>query len=136
MKLEIKNKYELLALHKIFLEAKYNGSPEDYTIQSSPLVRDIYERVFELLLEDEKANPPRTISKNPETWNDWRQLGKHSHRIEHLKARLALIDSSTWCNMPQSNKQEYIELLACPLLAEQEQITELISYANELHENH
>ena len=39
MKLEFKEKWELLALHKVFMEAKYNESPDNYDVQGSPIVK-------------------------------------------------------------------------------------------------
>ena len=133
MNLEIKNKHELIALHKIFMEAKYGSAEVDISLQGSPLVRDLYQRIFELLIEEEKKNPPRAIKKEPETWDNWRKLEGHSHRLEFLKSRLRLLDRNNWSKMDENTKKEYIECLVCPLIANSKEIKDLTDYADKNH---
>lgn len=56
--------YELLALHKALLEAKFHTDPDNEEISGSPLVANTCIQVRDLLLQSEKAAQ----------WEDWFQL--------------------------------------------------------------
>ena len=128
MNLEFKEKWELLALHKVFMEAKYNESPENYDVQGSPIVEGLYERVFELLLST-------CSEKEQQSWKDWRKLETHEHRIPVLKSRLKAIHSSNWPKKTEG-KEAYIKSLVSPLIPSENQINELVAYGDSIHKNH
>ena len=128
MNLEFKEKWELLALHKVFMEAKYHESPDNFDVQGSPIVEDLYERVFQLLLST-------CSDKEQESWKNWRNLDSHEHRIPNLKSRLKAIHSSNWPK-DLEDKIDYVKSLVSPLIASDEKISELVSYGNSVHDNH
>ena len=133
MNLELNNKGELLALHRLFLEAKYNNSPVDHVIHSSPIVKDIYERLHQLLVEEDEKNPPRTITGRSQGWLEWRQLELHVDKIDIIKQRLKDRYSSHWNEMSHESQVETIENLACPLIPTVELINELSEFASSLN---
>ena len=130
MNLELKDKWELLALHKIIFEAKYSESPDNLDVQGSPLAKDIYEKVFSLLIEQCKSEGDLL---KVEQWHAWRKLENHPDRLENLKTRLRAIHFSSWVPLNRKDKVDYIECLVSPLLPNAESTEELISYANSLH---
>lgn len=125
MNLELADKYEVLALHRIFFEAKYNSGPEDLDVQASPFSRSIYERVFDLLIETSDED-------EAQTWRSWRSLDRHSHRIPNLKERIESIHPSNW---PDSDdgKRDFIVALCSPLLPNDTQIADLIAVGDRAH---
>jgi len=53
------DKWELLALHRVFIEAKFSEDPNDRDILASPIVCKMYERIFS------------ELKKSEEKWDDW-----------------------------------------------------------------
>ena len=119
--MKLKNEFETLALHRIFMEAKYNEAPIDLDVPFSPIVHDLYERLFELI-EDKEA------------WGEWRKLSNHVHRIPVLEKRLRMMNSNHWNKKTIDEKRITIKYLLVPLTGTSVEITNLIEYANKVHE--
>jgi len=130
MNLEIDGKWELIALHRIILEAKYNESPVDLDVQGSPFSKFIYEKVFSLLIDHYESEGDK---KEVERWLDWRKLDGNSLQIDNLKNRLSIIHSSNWAPLSDENKVEYINCLTTPYLASETLVQELVEFADNVH---
>ena len=73
MGLIISDYFELLALHKTILEAKFSTEPNDDSISGSPLVADICNRVVDeiILIEQKRDNDSK------ERWTEWLKITNH-----------------------------------------------------------
>lgn len=62
--------YELLALHKALIEAKFNIDPQNESIAGSPIIADICNKVVDELssMEEDKSSGGR------EKWSEWRKI--------------------------------------------------------------
>ena len=128
MELKFENEWELKALHRIMFEAKYNNSANDYDVQGSPFAKSLCDKVFALILENSNDS-------EVESWNEWRQLEGHMHRLANLKNRLEEIHESNWLPLSDERKIEYIHNLVSPLVAGEDLIQELVNHANKVHKN-
>ena len=125
MNLELTDKYEVLTLHRIFFEAKYNSDPEDMDVQASPIGAAIYDRIFDLLIQlsdDDEAD----------RWRSWRSLEQHTKRIPNLKQRIELIHSSNWPDT-ETEKRDFVLALCSPLLPNDTHVADLITFGDATH---
>ena len=127
MKIELENEFELLALHKVLMEAKYNEKYNNIDVQGSPIVKNLCDKVFNLLIET-------SSDADAKKWLEWRNLEVHSDRIPNLKNRLEKIHSSRWVPLTNEQRIEYIECLVRPLVANEKTIKELVDYGNRAHD--
>ncbi|WP_136805848.1 hypothetical protein [Desulfosediminicola flagellatus] len=110
----IENKYELIALHRCLLEAKFSANPDDLDIVASPIAAKIANQVIEELsvIEGEK-------------WLEWRQAENHPKKLTNLKKSLLGRDFKLIKSYEQK-KDFMIDALA-PLLAGEELLNSLIT---------
>jgi hypothetical protein len=73
----VSDKYDLIALHKCLLEAKFNPNPSDYDIAGSPIAARISIQTIEKLINLEGGK-----------WEQWRQFDNHEERIKNLVTAL------------------------------------------------
>ncbi|WP_432664634.1 hypothetical protein R9X47_00150 [Wukongibacter baidiensis] len=71
----ISGHFELLALHKALMEAKFHTYPENLLISGSPFIADICNRVVDALTEVESQKNP---SKR-EGWTQWRDVKNENY---------------------------------------------------------
>jgi hypothetical protein len=68
MLLSITDYYELLALHRIVLEAKFHSDPDDRDIADSPIAAALANQIVEALQNAE------TLRGKPERAGEWERL--------------------------------------------------------------
>ena len=74
LKLEIKDYYELLNLHKALLEAKFHLNPDNTYVCSSPIIADISNKIVDILSEMDDIKDEKNVGK----WVKWRKLDVQS----------------------------------------------------------
>ncbi len=126
MELIFENEWELKALQRVIFEAKYNESPSDFDVQTSPFSKSLADKVFSLIIELDNG-------KEAEKWLEWRKLENHAHRIEGLKKRISQTHSSNWIHLSDKDKVTYINNLVSPLIASSELTSKLVDFANGVH---
>jgi hypothetical protein len=118
----IDNYYELMALHRVIMEAKFNVDPNDLEIQLSPMVAKIANQVVEVLIEME-------VSKNGESsrskWQEWRKVS--SDRREYQIVQTKVKSEALWKTWSFDEQAIYVKDLVSPLQISDELISELIS---------
>lgn len=127
--LEIKDKFELNALHKALMEAKFHDNPNQPIVQSSPMVANVMNKVVDEL---EKINWATEADKKykkiqwKNTWKDWRENPSEEMVLPVL--RLHVDDIS---KMEGQAKIDYLRILASPYKVSDELLLELHNKASQ-----
>lgn len=87
MSLIINDYYELLALHKALIEAKFSIDPNNRDISGSPIIAKLFNRVIEeLIVAEEEKFKKNTRFK----WERWLDIKKHMpNKKGYIQARFA-----------------------------------------------
>ena len=121
MEFSVSDHYELMALHRVIMEAKFAEDPNDPCIQGSPLVSAIADRVVESLIEMD-------INKYGEDshlrWQEWRKVDLERREYKIIKTKLQSKDSLK--NLDSDGYSEYVKCLFSPLQISDELIDQLL----------
>ena len=109
----VDDRYELLALHRALLEAKFVREPEDRDIAGSPFVAAIANRVV------------AQLSRSEPGWAEWRRAEKHPARVDVVKRRIR--EASKWASWSRQERATYVNILLSPLEASEALLDELVS---------
>ena len=112
----IDNLGELLALHRIIIEARFNQDPRDLDVRRGSIVVELANKVVSLLKEnDETAD-----------WSEWLVADEHPYIIETITKRIEEDYDGIWANLEQHEKPEFIEYLAAPFKPSKQLIEKLV----------
>ena len=111
IKLEIKDYYVLLNLHKALLEAKFHNNPDNILVSSSPIIADLSNEVVDILTELDKNKD----NGNVEKWNNWRKIEKQS--FYRKRAINNAILNERWKEMSNEDKKRIAINLLSPFRA-------------------
>lgn len=116
---------ELIALQRVFREAKFCHKPDDIEISDSPVVAQLFERLITTLIEND-------VERNGEDarlrWTQWLTIDESRDEWESA-IRRALTDDR-WTKFSSSERIEYIRVLLSPFTLTQEIIDIFISTVN------
>ena len=70
IKLEIRDNYVLLNLHKALLEAKFHLNPDNTLVCLSPIIADLSNELVDILAKMDEHKDERNAGK----WDSWRKL--------------------------------------------------------------
>ncbi|NJN30586.1 MAG: hypothetical protein HC824_09260 [Synechococcales cyanobacterium RM1_1_8] len=118
----IENYDELMALHRVVMEAKFSVEPNDPVIQGSPFVSTIANQVVEALIEME-------VEKEGETsrlkWQEWRKLSPERREYQIIQAKLK--SNTSWKTWNFDQQVKYVKDLASPLQVADELISNFLN---------
>lgn len=124
IKLEIKDYYELLNLHKALLEAKFHRNPDNKYVAGSPIISKLCNEIVSLLAQYD------IIRKGKEDWTTWRQL----HNQEYYKERA--IDGikrfGDWEKLKLNEKKDRVLNYISPFICTDDEIVSLIKEIDNL----
>jgi hypothetical protein len=124
MAFSIDNYYELMALHRVIMEAKFSIDPNDLEIQRSPMVANIANQVVEALIDME-------VSKEGESsrskWQEWRKFSPDRREYKIVQAKIK--SEALWKTWSFDEQKTYIKDLVSPLQISDELVSQLISSA-------
>lgn len=107
--MNIDDKFELMALHRCLLEAKFNPNPKDRDIAASPIVAKL---VNDLTEELENINGPG--------YEEWRVAEKHQERIEDL---ICALKSSNLKHLKEEDYEQFVINALAPFIGEKETVS-------------
>jgi len=107
----VDQKYKLLALHRVFMQAKFDGDPSDSAIPFSPIVAEMANQVLEEIVAILKQENNLTEATS---WERWRL-------VEPSRKEFLLIEKRFQeCveHNPQEGKEreELLMVLSAPLM--------------------
>jgi hypothetical protein len=102
--------YELLALHRVIMEAKFSAPLHDSAIVASPFVAAIADRVLNALIEKERqANQP----EKAEQWAAWRMISPE-RREWGIALTYAKHCGCHWYEWSKEQRHNYVQVLLSP----------------------
>ncbi|MDR6724830.1 hypothetical protein J2W91_003316 [Paenibacillus amylolyticus] len=105
----VEEETELLALHRVIFEAKFNLSPSDIDIQASPYTAELAQRVLRTIVKVQSATDMNKI----ERWSNWLEH-KKEWIWERCLSYMLKIQPSHWIRMDYSKKCDYVQWLFSP----------------------
>lgn len=118
----ISDYYELMALHRVVLEAKFSENPNNPAIQGSPFVATIANQVIEALMSVD-------ISKEGESsrvkWQAWRTISPERREYQIVKAKIRA--EALWKTWSFDEQVNYVRILVSPFQISDELINDLLS---------
>ena len=125
IKLEIRDYYVLLGLHKALLEAKFHLNPDNPEVCLSPIVADLFNEVVDILAKMDELKDERNVGR----WDSWRKLeGKSFFRERAIKNATF---NNKWPEMKEEDKVRCAKTLISPFTATEEEIRSFIKEVNE-----
>lgn len=112
--MKIEDKFELMALHRCLLEAKFNPNPNDRDIAGSPIVAKLINQLTDELEKIEGKS-----------WEEWRVAENHIDRVKNLVVALKKSNLDGFEDI-DSQSSLVISALA-PLKAEEKTIKNIIN---------
>lgn len=101
--------FELIAMQRVFREAKFCFSPSDNEISASPVVSDLFDRLMDALIESDVATKGESAR---EQWDAW--LAINENREEWGVALERARNSLEWQSLDESQKLAYAKELLRP----------------------
>jgi hypothetical protein len=116
---------ELLALQRVFREAKFCTEPDDVEVSDSPVVAKLFERLVATLIAQE-------VERNGEgarqRWAHW--LAIDESRDEWDAAIRRARSDARWAAFPIDQRNEYVRLLLSPFSVSPEIIERFVLAVN------
>ena len=112
--MKIEDKYELLALHKCLMEAKFSADPNDFDIAGSPIAAKLANEVVAEL---------RNI--DGEEWDEWREARNHQDRINNLVKALKMQNLNHLSS--KQERESFINNAIAPLVASEDVISQIMT---------
>jgi len=111
--MKIKDKFELLALHRCLLEAKFSPSPNDGDIAGSPIVAKLANEVVDEL-----------VSIDGSQWNEWRIAENKEPFVSRL---ISALKQQNLEHVPSNEQRLFIIDALAPLKATDKTVTKIIT---------
>lgn len=105
----VSNYHELLAIHKVMLEARFSDQPFDRTISGNPITALLHERVIEALRYIDAKNDDDEIDA---AWEQW--LTITPERREWTIALDHALTDSRWGDWDEMEQRFYVMTLLSP----------------------
>jgi hypothetical protein len=113
----IDNYYELVALQRVFHEAKFCLVPNDEEISGSPIVANMFRKLMNVLVA---VDVDRAGEHMAQRWLDW--LTINNSRDEWQAALAKAKKEGAWAAWSYEEKSEYIRNLLSPFIISNELI--------------
>lgn len=119
--------YELLALHRALLEAKFCEEPNDLDVSASPIVAMLHKKLLRSLISIEIERKGKTAQDN---WDDWLEIGpkRREWKVGLQRAR----NERLWREWGYKDKQKYIFDLLSPFKVDDNLVGRFISQVEQL----
>ncbi|MRW88168.1 hypothetical protein GJ698_29235 [Pseudoduganella sp. FT26W] len=121
----IEDFYELLAMQRVFREAKFCFEPSDDEISSSPIVARLAQRLMEALVN---ADVERKGEKKKNDWDDWLSLDET--REEWGVALTRTKKEQRWESWSEKQQREYLQSLLSPFILTEENLKKFMREVN------
>ena len=115
--------YELLALHRALMEAKFHDTPNDPAVAGSPFVADVANRIVEILANWKQSDRPAGHD-----WPSWRHVGP-GHR-EWAVAIDRAREATNWITWNEDERRQFAKILLSPFVATSEVLEQFIACVN------
>ena len=125
LSLQISDYYELLALHRALMEAKFTPEPWDPIVPGSPYIAKIANQVVDMLTEIEDRQKPE--SNEEHNWRAWRKIDptRREWQISLERARKL----TKWTQWSFEHKKDMVTIFLSPFTVGENLIITFIEQA-------
>lgn len=116
VKIELKDYFTILNLHKALLEAKFHENPDNENVSSSPIIADICNKLVDALTEMDEEKNEKNIGK----WDNWRML--KNQKFYKDRAMKNAVMNSRWKKMSEDEKLKATINMLSPFIATEEEV--------------
>lgn len=116
---------ELLALQRVFREAKFSTEPDDIEVSDSPIVAGLFERLMAVLINHEVARDGEAARQR---WIEWLTIDES--RDEWLAAVRRAKADARWSLFADGERLTYIKVLLSPFTLTPELIQKFVFAVN------
>ena len=120
---------ELLALQRVFREAKFCTEPDDVEVSDSPVVAKLFERLVATLVAHEVERDGEGARQR---WTQW--LAIDESRDEWNAAIRRARSDDRWATFPIDERREYVRLLLSPFTLSPEIVDRFVLAVNQSKE--
>jgi len=125
IKLEIRDYYVLLNLHKALLEAKFHLNPDNTLVCLSPIIANLSNELVDILAKMDELKDDRNVGK----WDSWRKLETQSFYRE--RALKNAVYNNSWLDMKDEDKVRCAKNLLSPFVATEDELRRFIKEVDE-----
>ena len=118
---------ELLALHRVFREAKFCTEPDDTEISDSPIVERLFRQLMEAIVA---AEVEREGESARQKWKQW--LAIDESRDEWSAGVMRATRETAWSAFSEKERREYVSLLMCPFVLDEDVMKRFIAAVGEV----
>ncbi|GAB3259858.1 hypothetical protein [Chitinimonas naiadis] len=106
----VDDKYHLLALHRVIMQAKFDGDPSDTAIPFSPIVSGMANQIVDEIISalNQENNPQEAAA-----WNEWRLV--EPGRKEYFLIEKRYRDNVAHDPSGEFDRDELLMVLSAPL---------------------
>lgn len=124
IKIEIKDYFLILNLHKALLEAKFHMNPDNIEVAFSPVIANLCNELVDALtkIDEEKDN------KNIGRWQNWRKLENKQFYRERAIKNAMLCDE--WNIMEDDKKIKIAKNLLSPFIVTEKELEVFVEDVN------
>lgn len=120
IKIELKDYYTILNLHKALLEAKFHENPDNENVAPSPIIAELCNTLVEALEKMDGEKDKKDIGK----WENWRMLKNQAFYKERALKNAVL--NKRWGKMSKNEKIKTTINMLSPFKATEEEIESFI----------
>ncbi|MCZ8219063.1 MAG: hypothetical protein O9337_06570 [Acidovorax sp.] len=102
---------ELLALHRVFREAKFCTEPDDIEVSNSPIVARLFRQLLDAVVA---AEVERDGESAREKWEQW--LALDESRDEWIAGVDRAKRENAWAGFSEEERRAYVTLLMSPFV--------------------
>ena len=117
---------ELLALQRVFREAKFCTEPDDVEVSDSPVVASLFDRLIVTLIASDVERNGQDARKR---WEKW--LAIDDSRDEWAAAIRRACANSRWTKFSANERNEYVRLLLNPFTTSPEIVERFVLAVNQ-----
>lgn len=102
---------ELLALHRVFREAKFCTEPDDIEVSNSPIVARLFRQLLDAVVAAEVERDGESARKK---WEQW--LALDESRDEWIAGVDRAKRENAWAGFSEEERRAYVTLLMSPFV--------------------
>ena len=125
IKLEIRDYYVLLNLHKALLEAKFHLNPDNTLVCLSPIIADLSNELVDILAKMDELKDERNVGK----WDSWRKI--ETQQFYKERAIKNAVINNRWLDMKEEDKVRCAKNLLSPFVATEDELRNFIKQVDE-----
>ncbi|MBD5532899.1 MAG: hypothetical protein HDQ98_12020 [Lachnospiraceae bacterium] len=125
VKIELKDYFTILNLHKALLEAKFHENPDNENVASSPIIADLCNKLVDALTRMDEEKNKQNIGK----WDNWRMLKNQTFYKD--RAIKNAVMNGRWKRMSEDEKIKATINMLSPFIATEEEVKCFIKEVDE-----